>query len=50
MNQEKHFALEAAKEITIAALGNKDCFGGDMGAYTAEFFETVYNKILSLTK
>lgn len=48
MERAENFALDAAKEITIAALQNGHCFQNDSGICTAEYFETVYKKILEL--
>lgn len=48
MDQAESFALDAAKEITIAALQNGHCFQNDSGICTADYFEIVYKKILEL--
>ena len=51
MRKTKEFALEAAKEITIAAVqGCHDQIPGALGELAADYFEAVYNKIYELAK
>ena len=51
MYASQKFALETAKEITIAALqGCRDQVNGDLGVYAARYFEEVYKKVLELAK
>lgn len=51
MINAKEYALETAKEITIAALqGCHDQVNADLSAYAAKYFETVYNKIYKLAQ
>lgn len=48
MDRPERYALDAAKEITIAALQNGHCFQNDSGVCVADYFEVVYKKILEL--
>lgn len=49
MTDAKSRALEAAKEITIAALqGCKDQVNAELGPWAANYFEAVYNKVYEL--
>ena len=51
MNKPKEYAIEAAKEITVSALsGNPNVDPWQCGETVAEFFETVYNKVLEIAK
>lgn len=50
MPRPQSFALEAAKEITVAALqGGDHTVVGDTGEDVALFYESVYRKILKLS-
>lgn len=51
MSRESHFALEAAKEITIAHVGSTNLIPSkDAGKQVAEYYEEVFKKILELAK
>lgn len=51
MRGAQNFALEAAKEITIAALQNcQNQVNGELGDYAAKYFEDVYNKVYELAQ
>lgn len=50
MNDIQKYALDTAKEITIAALSHGNCFPGDSGVGVADYFEIVYDKILELAQ
>ena len=41
MDRPERYALDAAKEITIAALQNGHCFQNDSGVCVADYFEIV---------
>lgn len=48
---ENKYALDAAKEITIARMSNVDCgVTKENGEDVADFFEAVYRKIVQLAK
>ncbi len=51
MNRPKQYAIDAAKEITIAAMSSTENAAPWMCAENvAEFFEAVYNKILEIAE
>lgn len=51
MRDSQQFALQTAKEITIAALQNcKEQVSCNLGENAAQYFETVYQKVLELAK
>ena len=51
MTRESSFALDAAKEITIARVSNATVSPNkEGGENVAEFFEAIYNKVLELAK
>ena len=51
LNREERYALDAAKEITIARMSSADCrVTKEGGEGVADFFEAVYRKILQLAK
>ena len=50
MERAEKIAIDAAKEITIAALEHGDRFPADNGTMTAVYFENVYNKVLEIVK
>lgn len=51
MSRERSFALEAAKEITIAHVGNSNVVPCQVsGEQVAEYYEEVFKKILELAK
>lgn len=51
MRDAQRFALEAAKEITIAALqGCENQINLDLGGLAADYFEAVYNKVFELAQ
>lgn len=50
MKSAEQYALDAAKEITLAALGNGHCFQNDSGVSVAEYIGIVYEKFLELSK
>ena len=51
MRNAQEFALNAAKEITIAALhGCDNQVNGDLGDYAANYFEAVFRKVFELAK
>ena len=51
MHNAQSFALEAAKEITIAALqGCKNQVNLDLGGLAADYSEAVYNKVFKLAR
>ncbi len=51
MNRPKQYAIDAAKEITIAAMSSTESSAPWMSDETvAEFFETVYKKVLEIAE
>lgn len=50
MKNAERYALDAAKEITLAALENGSCFQNDSGVSVAEYIGIVYEKVLKLAK
>lgn len=51
MDNANVYALDAAKEITIARMTNVSIAANKVGGENvAEFYETVYRKILELAK
>lgn len=51
MSREASYALEAAKEITVARVGNTNLgINKAGGEQVAEFYEAIYKKILELAK
>lgn len=51
MDHAMRYALDAAKEITIAKMGNSETRANKEGGKSvAEFYEEVFKKILELEK
>lgn len=51
MRRASEYALVAAKEITIARVGNTNlAISKEGGENVAAFFEAVYKKVLEITK
>lgn len=51
MTSAQEYALNAAKEITVARMSNTNLsIGKDGGDHVAEFFEAIYKTVLELAK
>jgi len=51
MNRSKKYAIEAAKEITIAFVSNNEtCASQEMGEEVGDFFQAVYKKVEEIAK
>ena len=49
-NRPEKLAFETAKEIVVASMTNtQHCINKESGESVADFFETVYNKLLEIT-
>lgn len=51
MDRASKYALDAAKDITVARMANTTISPGKQGGENvAEFFEAIYNKIFEIAK